>query len=100
MKLTKYDVPAMLAELAAVCECAHKLILVRELATSHKLEQMLSVRVREKDAAWKREDDFGRDQFNDWKARGCNKFISVLGGNGMKIAPTGDIFDQPPGQMR
>ena len=32
--------------------------------------------------------------------RGCNKFVPVLGGNGTKIAPTGDIFDQPPGQMR
>ena len=32
--------------------------------------------------------------------RGCNLFVPVLGGNGTKIAPTGDIFDQPPGQMR
>ena len=32
--------------------------------------------------------------------RGCNIFFPVLGGNGTKIAPTGDIFDQPPGQMR
>ena len=32
--------------------------------------------------------------------RGCNIFVPVLGGNGTKIAPTGDIFDQPPGQMR
>ena len=32
--------------------------------------------------------------------RGCNIFVTVLGGNGTKIAPTGDIFDQPPGQMR
>ena len=31
---------------------------------------------------------------------GCNKFVPVLGGNGTKIAPTGDIFDEPPGQMR
>ena len=31
--------------------------------------------------------------------RGCNKFVPVLVGNGTKIAPTGDIFDQPPGQM-
>ena len=27
-------------------------------------------------------------------------FVLVLGGNGTKIAPTGDIFDQPRGQMR
>ena len=41
------------------------------------------------------------DQFNDWgEGRGCNIFVPVLGGNGTKIAPTGDIFDQPPGQMR
>ena len=38
--------------------------------------------------------------FNDWGGRGCNKFVTVLGGNDTKIAPTVDIFDQPPGQMR
>ena len=32
--------------------------------------------------------------------RGCNKVFPVLGGNGTKIAPTGDTFDQPPGQIR
>ena len=32
--------------------------------------------------------------------RGCNIFAPVLGRNGTKIAPTGDIFDQPPDQMR
>ena len=32
--------------------------------------------------------------------RGCYQFVPTLGGNGTKIAPTGDIFDQPPGQMR
>ena len=31
--------------------------------------------------------------------RGCNSFVPVLRGNGTKIAPTGDIFDQPPGGM-
>ena len=41
-----------------------------------------------------------RDKFNDLGGRGCNIFVPVLGGNGTKIAPTGDIFDQPPGQMR
>ena len=40
------------------------------------------------------------DPFNDWGGRGCNKFVPVLGGNGTKIAPTWDIFDQPPGRMR
>ena len=32
--------------------------------------------------------------------RGCNIFVPVLRGKGTKIAPTGDIFDQPPGQIR
>ena len=32
--------------------------------------------------------------------RECNKFVPVLGENGTKIFPTGDIFDQFPGQMR
>ena len=41
------------------------------------------------------------DPFNDWGGeRGCNNFVPALGGNGTKIAPTGDIFDQPPGQIR
>ena len=40
-----------------------------------------------------------RDQFNDLEGRGCNKFVPVLRGNGTKIAPTGDIFDWPPGVM-
>ena len=32
--------------------------------------------------------------------RGCNILVPVLGGNGAKIAPTGDLFDQAPVQMR
>ena len=40
------------------------------------------------------------DPFSDWGRAGCDKFVPVLGGNGTKIAPTGDIFDQPRGQMR
>ena len=41
------------------------------------------------------------DKFSDWGGgRGCNIFVPVLGGNSTKIAPTGDIFDQPPGQMQ
>ena len=30
---------------------------------------------------------------------GCRKFVPVLGGNGTKIAPLGDMFDQPPGAI-
>ena len=42
----------------------------------------------------------GYDKFNDWGGRGCNIFVTVLGGNGTKIVSIGDMFDQPPGQMR
>ena len=41
-----------------------------------------------------------KDPFNDWGGRGCNIFVPVLGGNGSKTAPTGDRFDQLPGQRR
>ena len=40
------------------------------------------------------------EPFNDWGGRGCNNFFPVLGGDGTKIAPTGDVFDRPPSQMR
>ena len=33
------------------------------------------------------------------RGRGCNKLVPVLRGNGTKIAPTGDICVQPPGEM-
>ena len=33
------------------------------------------------------------------RGRGCNKFVPVLRGNGTKVAPTGDICVQPPGEM-
>ena len=28
-----------------------------------------------------------------------SQFVPVSGGDGTKIAPTGDLFDQPPGDM-
>ena len=39
------------------------------------------------------------EPFNDWGGRGCRKFVPVSKGDGTKIAPPGDIFDQPPGEM-
>ena len=38
--------------------------------------------------------------FNDWGGRGCRKFVPVLREDGTRIAPPGDIFDQPPGKRR
>ena len=31
--------------------------------------------------------------------RGCHKFVPVLKGDGLKIAPPGDLLNQPPGEM-
>ena len=40
------------------------------------------------------------ESFNDWEGgRGCHKIIPVLGGDGTKIAPPGDTFDQPLGKI-
>ena len=39
------------------------------------------------------------ESFNDWGGRGCNKRVPVLGGDGTKVVPPRDIFDQPPGEM-
>ena len=40
-----------------------------------------------------------RDPFNDWGGAGSSNFVPALGGDDTKIAPTGDIFGQPPGGM-
>ena len=40
------------------------------------------------------------ESFNDWGGGGGGrKFVPVLGGDGAKIVPPGDVFDQPPGEM-
>ena len=31
---------------------------------------------------------------------GCHNFVPVLGGDGTKIAPPGDLFDQPADEMK
>ena len=47
-----------------------------------------------------RKQDPPPDKFNDGGGgRGYNIFVSVLRGNGTKIAPTGDRFDLPPGEL-
>ena len=39
------------------------------------------------------------ESFNDWGGAGYHKFASVLEGDGVKIAPPGDILDRPRGEM-
>jgi hypothetical protein len=48
----------MIAVLATTRERVREFVRDRELASSHKLEQMRRVRVLEKQAAWKREGGF------------------------------------------
>ena len=39
------------------------------------------------------------ESFNDWRGRGCHKFVPVVGGDGTKMAPPGDLLDQPLSEM-
>ena len=40
------------------------------------------------------------ESFNDWGGgRGCHNFVPVSGGDGTKISPPEDLFDQTPGEM-
>ena len=50
----------MHAKLAAGHERVHKLILVREIASSHRLDKMHLFRLLEKLAAWRRSNDFDK----------------------------------------
>ena len=60
--LTEQDITAMHAELAAVRERVHKPIMVREIETSHRLDQMHHLRLLEKLAAWSRNNGFDRSE--------------------------------------
>ena len=48
MNFTKHDVTVMHAESAAFCTRVHKLILVREVAASHKLDKIHHPRLQDK----------------------------------------------------
>ena len=43
--------------------------------------------------------DLGKDALNDWGGRECHSFFPGLGGDSTKIAPRGEVFDQPSGEM-
>ena len=40
-----------------------------------------------------------KESLNDWGGRGCHSFVSALGGDDTKIAPLGDLSDQPSTEM-
>ena len=42
---------------------------------------------------------FPHGLFSDWEGGGCRKFVPVLGGDGTKLAPIRDIFNQASGEL-
>ena len=53
MTFTEHDMTTMHADLAAICERVHKLILIRGITAPHRLDQMHHLRLLEKFAVWK-----------------------------------------------
>ena len=62
MTFTERGVRKMIAELAAIRWRVRELIRVKELASSHRLEQMRRVRMLGMHEAWKEEGGFDRIQ--------------------------------------
>ena len=63
ISFTEHDVIAMHAELAAIRERVHKLILVREIVASHRFDQINHhFRLLEKLVAWRRRRSFDRSE--------------------------------------
>ena len=62
MSFTERNITVMHAELKAVCKCVCKLIMVREVAGSYRLEEMDHLRLRENLEAWRQ--SYGFDRWN------------------------------------
>ena len=60
MNLPERDAHLMLEKIAVIRGLVHKLIVVRELAASHKLEQTRRVQILEQGAPWMRENGLDR----------------------------------------
>ena len=85
----------MLVNVAHVPGHSHHLLSLRRIADAGN-----KTWVPERASGWSLQNP-AMDPFNDWGGgRRCNKSVPVSGGNGTKKAPTGDIFEQLPGQMR
>ena len=68
---------------------AHKNLLVRNIVSMSSHRAISRARLYEV-----------IESFNDWGGGwGRHKFVPVLGGDDTKVAPPGDLFDQPPGEM-
>ena len=65
MTIPERDVRLVVADLAIIRGCVRKLIRVRNLAASHKLEQMRSVKMLKQRATWMRENGFDRIEVID-----------------------------------
>ena len=60
MTFAEHYVTARHVEVAAIRERVYIPILVRDISTSHKLEQICHLGLHEKRAVWKRDDKFDR----------------------------------------
>ena len=60
----------MHTELDVFCKHVQKHILVREIATSHRLDEMNHLRLREKLAVWRRTNGFDRIEVQDDRQHG------------------------------
>ena len=62
MSFTEQGEIVMHAELAVIRERAHKLVLVREIAASRRLDKIHYLRLRGKLAVWRRNNGFDRSK--------------------------------------
>ena len=58
--LTEHCVTAMHAEVAASRERVYIPVRIRDITISHKLQQICHLRLHDRRAAWKRDDEFDR----------------------------------------
>ena len=62
MTFPERNVHVMLVDLTTIRTRIHEFIPIRKLATLHKLEQMLRVRMLEQQSTWKSENDVDRTE--------------------------------------
>ena len=75
---TEQDITTMHAELTAICERVQKLILVKENAASHRLDEIYHLQLLEKLVAWRRNNEFARSEvLTERKRRTRGRVCSV-----------------------
>ena len=80
MNIIEHDVTAVYIELLVFHERAHKLILVREIAASHRMDKIHHLRLLEKLAAWRKNDGFDRSEVLAEKQRRIQEHVCSVDG--------------------